>query len=143
MIRKNVQGFTLIELLVVIAIIGILSAVVLSSLNDARKKGSDAKVKSNLSNLRSAMELYYSTNIMNPNSYRGGCNSSAIIKSWNSLPGGACESPSLTQGWSANAELQIQNQFNSSSGQDYWCVDNTGVSKVIDALSSGGPLSCP
>ena len=55
-------GFTLIELLVVIAIIGILSAVVLASLNTARSKGSDAGVKANLDTVGTQAALFLSTN---------------------------------------------------------------------------------
>ena len=53
------RGFTLIELLVVIAIIGILSAVVLVSLNTARVKGLDAARISDVKSLETAYELYY------------------------------------------------------------------------------------
>jgi type IV pilus assembly protein PilA len=55
---KDKKGFTLIELLVVIAIIGILSSVVLASLNSARAKGKDAAIKSQLNSLRAQMSLY-------------------------------------------------------------------------------------
>ncbi len=53
------SGFTLIELLVVIAIIGILSAVVLASLNTARMGARDAKRKSDLLQISKALEVYY------------------------------------------------------------------------------------
>jgi len=59
---KNKKGFTLIELLVVIAIIGILSAVVLASLNSARGKGQDAAIKGELGNIRSQAQIYRDTN---------------------------------------------------------------------------------
>jgi type II secretion system protein G len=62
-VRKSDQrGFTLIELLVVIAIIGLLSSVVLASLNSARKKGRDARRLADLKQLQTALELYYSDN---------------------------------------------------------------------------------
>lgn len=60
-ITKN-KGFTLIELLVVIAIIGILSAVVLVSLNSARQKSRDARRLSDIRQIQTAMELYYNDN---------------------------------------------------------------------------------
>ncbi len=53
------RGFTLIELLVVIAIIGLLSSVVLSSLNAARMKARDAQRKSDVKQLAIALELDY------------------------------------------------------------------------------------
>lgn len=52
----------MIELLVVIAIIGLLSSIVLSSLNIARKKGLDARRESDMRTLELAVELYYDTN---------------------------------------------------------------------------------
>ncbi|MBP7741079.1 MAG: prepilin-type N-terminal cleavage/methylation domain-containing protein [Candidatus Pacebacteria bacterium] len=53
------RGFTLIELLVVVAIIGLLSSVVLSSLNAARMRARDAERRSDIVQIRNALELYF------------------------------------------------------------------------------------
>ena len=57
--RKQ-KGFTLIELLVVISIIGILSSIVLVSMGGARAKARDARRQSDMRQIGSACELYYS-----------------------------------------------------------------------------------
>lgn len=59
--RLHHQGFTLIELLVVIAIIGLLSSVVLASMNSARMKARDARRKADLKQIQIALQLYYDT----------------------------------------------------------------------------------
>ena len=59
MMKKNNKGFTLIELLVVIAIIGLLSTLAVVALGNARQKARDAKRLSDLKQMQTALELYY------------------------------------------------------------------------------------
>lgn len=87
--KKEVRGFTLIELLVVIAIIGILSSVVLASLNTARAKSRDARRIADLSQIRNALEFYFDDHGYYPQADCGwDCNGyrySNAPNSWNAL----------------------------------------------------------
>lgn len=65
-IEGHNRGFTLIELLVVIAIIGILSSVVLATLNSTREKARDARRASDMKQIQNALELYYADNQQYP-----------------------------------------------------------------------------
>jgi prepilin-type N-terminal cleavage/methylation domain len=75
-IRNNMktisrQGFTLIELLVVIAIIGLISSVVLSSLNTARLKSRTVRSIQDMRELQKALEFYYDAHGSYPSSLGG------------------------------------------------------------------------
>lgn len=59
--KKN-RGFTLIELLVVISIIGVLTTLILANLSDARARARDSQKKSELTQLKTALRLYYNDN---------------------------------------------------------------------------------
>lgn len=59
--KKN-RGFTLIELLVVISIIGVLTSLILANLSDARARARDSQKKSELTQLKTALRLYYNDN---------------------------------------------------------------------------------
>jgi len=58
----NKKGFTLIELLVVIAIIGLLSTLAVVALGSARQKANDSKRLSDIKQVQTALELYYTDN---------------------------------------------------------------------------------
>ncbi len=64
--KKNKQGFTLIELLVVIAIIGLLSTLSILALNQARARARDARRVADVSQMRTALEMYYNDNANYP-----------------------------------------------------------------------------
>lgn len=59
---RRAKGFTLIELLAVIAIIGILASMAAISISNATKRARDASRQKDLSNLKTALELYSQDN---------------------------------------------------------------------------------
>jgi prepilin-type N-terminal cleavage/methylation domain-containing protein len=66
--NKNSLGFTLIELLVVVAIIGMLVSVIMVSFGQARLRSRDAKRLSDMTQVRSGLDLYFNHGDGYPNS---------------------------------------------------------------------------
>lgn len=77
------RGFTLIELLVVVAIIGLLSSIVLTSLNSARGKARDARRLADMRQMQTAFELYYDDNNAYPPNPNGPACGTCMEGGWN------------------------------------------------------------
>ncbi|HEX8591424.1 MAG TPA: hypothetical protein VF696_01590 [Candidatus Paceibacterota bacterium] len=104
---------------------------IFGDLDEARTKGSDAAIKSQLANSRAEAELFYDSN---NSSYRGVC-SEDNHSYWGigdnvEAAGGDCND--TTWAWAASAKL--------STGK-YYCVDSTGFAKETKK-KLGSSITC-
>ena len=173
MSKRFNRGFTLIELLVVIAIIGILSSVVLASLNTARGKGANAAVKSNLQSLKVQSVLYSdthqngfsntssatfmalgvcptvitaNTNFIQEDAIVQGAIAEAVKQSGGIVGNSAC---ALSyDSWATAVGLRSGYNAAPASVTSSYCVDSTGVAKVEPfaanaSIQGAGTLASP
>ncbi|MSU74649.1 type II secretion system protein [Candidatus Kaiserbacteria bacterium] len=146
MYKHRSQGFTLIELLVVIAIIGVLSAVVLTSLNSARSKGNDAAIQSDLATIRTQSEIYYGgTGVNTYGTAVTSCTTGMFIADTtiqNSIKAADSANGAGVMVCNASATAYAVSSPLLTTAGTFWCVDSTGF-----AGSKGTPLGtntiCP
>lgn len=132
----NKKGFTLIELLVVIAIIGLLSTLAVVALGSARTKSRDAKRLSDLKQIQSALELYYT----DKNAYPTAASSTLGTGNFACLNGtgfaaAGCASPYMGQ-IPKDPTTGVYYVYNSADGKDFTITAN--LEGTVNDLVAGG-----
>ena len=145
--KKYTRGFTLIELLVVIAIIGILASIVLVSLNSARNKGKDARVASDVQQLRTAFESGYNGSEY-PDLNQDAIDASgpqttataALLADISAQTGGTAVA-FKTNASAVVTAYAIYGPLPSQTSTKYFCIDSTG--KTNQSAGTNNTVTCP
>ena len=139
------RGFTLIELLVVIAIIGILSSVVLASLNTARAKGRVASAQSTMKSVQVGATICVNMNAAinlptDTTAGGGGALCTGNAATYSALPAGwiYCDGTAGTQAAGTNCGNEVSSQ---TTGTAFTLVaesaaDNAVVTCTTDSCTT-------
>lgn len=140
MIKKT--GFTLIELLIVVVIMGILLALISSNLLGARQRAQDNQKKSNLNQLKTALQSYYVQYHKYPASTNGltifGCGTGGTSSCGTSFTADNIEFLSKFAKTGSFYEFRY---YQCNSGDDYRIKVNLSNSSDSDIADS--KLKCP
>lgn len=118
---QSQAGFTLVELLVVIFIIGTLAALLLTNFVGVRGRATDAKKKSDLQQLKTALRLYYNDHNVYPagDGTLYGCGS-------NTPPDGSCTPAEAFSGGSNDTvymkELPLEFEYYSDGDEQFLLI---------------------
>jgi prepilin-type N-terminal cleavage/methylation domain-containing protein len=143
--QKTIRGFTLIELLVVISIIGTLASIVMVSMSGATNKARDARIKQDISQMRTIAELINAddgsyANICSDTSTIGGDDSYSVQQD-------IIQDDVTGQGGSVKWCYSDSNSYCLSvrlveDSAEYYCIDSSGIANTTSTPCSSADISC-
>jgi len=125
---QDKKGFTLIELLIVVVIIGILAAIAIPKFSSTREKAYVSAMKSDLKNLATQQEIYYSDNA----NYQYTTSATALSFTPSEGVTVAIGAASAT-GWSASA---------THAGTTQTCAVFYGDASAVSPATNVGVVTC-
>jgi prepilin-type N-terminal cleavage/methylation domain-containing protein len=118
--NKTNKAFTLIELLVVIAIIGILSGLLIVSMSGATNSAKDARIKSEMDQLRTTALIFYTNNSSSYTGFAAATDAASLLTDINNQGG----TNAIYTAPATTAYCVVKQLISSTTA--YWCIDSTG-----------------
>ena len=130
--NRHRNGFTLIELLIVVVIIGILAAIAIPKFSATREKAFISTMKSDLKNLASQQEIYYS----NPaNNYNYGSD-------LDDLEFAPSQGVTATLGTVTNTGWQATAEHAALDAATQFCAVYVGEAAAVAPATTPGVVTC-
>jgi prepilin-type N-terminal cleavage/methylation domain-containing protein len=150
--KKDSTGFTLIELLVVIAVIGILAAVIMTSMSTARSKGADGGIKKQMLEIRNQAEVYYHNN---NSTYTTVCSSgtgniSTMLTKLSTLAAatggvvtnGDAQTATTVNCYATSSAYAVSVKFKTPTTATYFCIDSTNKALETTTALAANTTTC-